>query len=415
VKRPLLVGLAILWASVAAAQPVSQRGLLDLRGVAYPQVAPNDPQRGIYEALFREEVFVRPAAWLQFAAGLDLRWDTHDQVEDEWRLDVEDRAIRRPRAALRRLSATVSAGGFTVDIGKQFIRWGRADVTYPTDRFAPRDFLNVFDAELLPVIGVRPSLQLGNEVFEAVWLPQLTPSRLPLFTQRWTAVPPELVRVPIVDNGSHIPQRSQFGARWRHTGNRLETALSYFDGLNHLPNVDVQLRGDSTVGAMPSAIELTRVYPEIRMYGADAAIPTGWLTWKLEAAYVKSPSRATEEYVLYVIEAERQVGEWVLDMGYTGDVVTREQGLFPFAPDRGIARSLIGRAAYTIDPRQTVAVEGAIRQRAEGYYARVEYSLVVDRHSRLVLSGAGIGGDADDFIGQYRRNSHVAVTLRFNF
>jgi hypothetical protein len=34
---------------------------------------------------------------------------------------------------------------------------------------------------------------------------------------------------------------------------------------------------------------------------------------------------------------------------------------------------------------------------------------------RLTLSGVGLGGDADDFLGQYRRNSHGSITLRFSF
>ncbi len=34
-----------------------------------------------------------------------------------------------------------------------FIRWGRADILNPTDRFAPRDFMNVIDPDFLPVLA----------------------------------------------------------------------------------------------------------------------------------------------------------------------------------------------------------------------------------------------------------------------
>ena len=57
-----------------------------------------------------------------------------------WRLDWDDRSLLRPRFAVRRLAATVTAKGFTLDVGKQFIRWARADVLNPIDRFAPRDY-----------------------------------------------------------------------------------------------------------------------------------------------------------------------------------------------------------------------------------------------------------------------------------
>ena len=80
------------------------------------------------------------------------------------------------------------AGRLTLDVGKQFIRWARADVLNPIDRFAPRDYLNVIDTEFLPVIGARATLQLGPETLEAVWTPQMTPSRMPLLDQRWTVL-----------------------------------------------------------------------------------------------------------------------------------------------------------------------------------------------------------------------------------
>ena len=121
--------------------------------------------------------------------------------------------------------------------------------------------------------------------------------------------------------------------------------------------------------------------------------------------------------MLYVIEAERQVGEWLLDAGYAGDVVTqRAPGTGqPFAPDRGLARALIARAVYTIDARQTLSFEGAVRQTGDGVYLRAEYSSAVGRYWRLTLSGVELDGKADDFLGQYRRNSHVLAVLRFNF
>lgn len=408
-KRLLVASALVLWCSSAGAQTVSQRGFIDGRGILYPQAAPNDPTRAIGDVLFREEVFLKPSGWIQFAAGLDLRANSHDQVEDKWRLDFTDRGILRPRAAVRRLSATITAHRFTLDVGKQFIRWGRADVLNPTDRFAPRDYLNVIDSDFLPVTGVRPSVQVGKETFEAVWVPQLTPSRLPLFNQRWAVAPTGLPALAVEDAGSSIPSRSEFGVRWKHVGDRLEAAASYFDGYNHLPNIE------ALVSSSPGAIELTRVYPSLRGYGGDIALPLPRLTIKGEGEYFTSPSSTNEEYVLYVIELERQTGEWVLDGGYAGEVVTEAHPTLSFAPDRGIAKSFLGRAAYTVDPRRTVVIEGAVRQSGDGFYVKGEFSEAFGQHWRLTLTGVGIAGQDDDFLGQYHHNSHGSVGLRFSF
>jgi hypothetical protein len=118
---------------------------------------------------------------------------------------------------------------------------------------------------------------------------------------------------------------------------------------------------------------------------------------------------------LYVLEFERQVGEWLFDVGYAGDVTTRDSTLVAFAPDRGMARSVIGRAALTIDPRRNLLFEGAVRQDANGVYAKAEYSQELAQRLRFTVAGVGIGGERSDFIGQYRDNSHVTVGLRLSF
>jgi hypothetical protein len=174
-------------------------------GIAFPQRAPNDRNRGIADVTVREEAFVRPAPWVQFGGGLELRANTYDQVEQGWRLDISDRGQRRPRLSVRRLAATLARGPFTVEVGKQFIRWGKTDIVNPTDRFAPRDFLNVTDSEFLGVTAVRGTAQLGDHTFEAVWSPRFTPSRIPLGTQRWAVVPPDLPPLPIVEGDSGLP------------------------------------------------------------------------------------------------------------------------------------------------------------------------------------------------------------------
>ncbi len=316
----------------------------------------------------------------------------------------------RPKASVYRLGATITARGFTLDLGKQFIRWGRADIIYPTDRFAPRDYINVVNSELLPVIGARGSLQLGNEIFEAIWVPQLTPSRLPLLDQRWTVVPPEAAGLTLADGGAEILGGAQFGARWRHTGSRIETALSFFDGPNHQPDLQTRLRPES-----PTTLDVVRVYPNIRMYGGDLALPTSALTLKAEVAYVTSPSETSDDYVLYVVEIERQAGEWLLDIGYAGEVVRESRVALSFAPDRGMAKSIIGRASYTFDPQRVLIFEGAARQNGDGYFGKIEYSQGMSEHWRLTLAAIGIGGEEEDFLGQYHRNSHGTVTLRYSF
>jgi hypothetical protein len=407
----VLVAVTLL-AGRASAQVVSQRGFADGLVQLYPQEAPNDATQAVGDLLLREELFAKPSPWLQLAAGLDLRANSHDQVEDEWRVDVSDRGVKRPRVSLRRATATFVYRKLTVDAGKQFIRWGKTDILNPTDRFAPRDYLNVVDTEFLPVTGVRASLQAtGRDSFEVVWLPRFTPSRVPLIDQRWAALPSNAPAVLIVDAGAVFPTGSQTGVRWSRVADRLEYSFSFFDGFNNLPNIDQSVKP----GTLRPEVDLTKRYPAIRTYGADLAMPTRWVTVKAEMAYFTSPSPETDEYVLYVIQVDRQTGEWVFVGGYAGEAVTSQRATLSFAPDRGLTKSFIGRASYTIDPNRSLAFETAIRQNLAGAYAKVEYSQAYGQHWRGTVAVVVIGGDEDDFLGQYSHNSHLSLALRYSF
>ncbi len=119
--------------------------------------------------------------------------------------------------------------------------------------------------------------------------------------------------------------------------------------------------------------------------------------------------------MLYVVELERQIGEWLLDGGYAGEVVTKPSTELLFSPERGLAKSFIARASYTVDPRRSLSIEGAVRQNGRGLYVKGEFSRAMGQHWRLTAAGIGIGGRDDDFLGQFQRNSHVSASLRFSY
>jgi hypothetical protein len=123
-----------------------------------------------------------------------------------------------------------------------------------------------------------------------------------------------------------------------------------------------------------------------------------------------------DEYALYVLQLERQAGEWFFVGGYAGEAITRH-GTRPidFAPDRGLTKTILGRAGYTINANRDIAFEAAVRQNSEGVWVKGEYSQLFGQHWRATLDLVLIGGDPTDFLGQYHRNSHAAVIVRYSF
>jgi hypothetical protein len=404
--RLLLAGLAVGLGLVA--QSFSERGFLEVLGTFYPQTAPNDSGQAVGEALLRYEPSWKPKPWLKLSGSFDARTDTHRQVERDWPVSIDDRTIQRPAFAIRRLSATLSAGGWTFELGRQFIRWGKVDILNPTDRFAPKDYLNVVNTDFLGVIAARGSYERGSNTVDLVIQPWFTPSRTPLLNQRWTVLPPAVSEIPITDLGARYPSRPQFGALWNHAGSGYEFSLSYFDGYNYLPLFNAT--------PLPDAVAVQRYYPRLRLYGLASALPTRWVTVKTEAAYYTTTHQQTDEYLLYVIQLERQRGEWVFVAGYAGEVVTNASGNpLQFSPERGFARSVLGRAAYTISPSKSLAVDGVTRQNGAGAWLRFEYSQTLGQNLRATTGFTWIRGEETDFLGQYHRNSYGYLALRYSF
>jgi hypothetical protein len=357
--------------------------------------------------MFRYEFSKLILPGVRLLGTTETRVDSHHQVERRFFVNFSDRTTQRPPFNIRRASILFGKGPLTVEVGKQLIRWGKADILNPTDRFAARDYLSVVDTEFLGVLAGRATVEHGPDTLELVIQPRFTPSRMPLFNQRWTVVPEPLRGLAIQDAGARYPGGPQYGVRWNHLGAGFETSVSFFDGYHHLP----LFAGVATNGSV--AVE--RFYPKLRTVGADAAVPLPWFTVKAEAAWFTSKTPQADEYVLHVWQLERQVGELSLVGGYAGEWVTKRRNPFGFTPDRGLSRAFLGRAGYTIDTRRSVASEWAVREDGDGAWGRFEYSQSFGQHWRAIGGFTLIRGDTADFLGQYRRNSHVFLTFRYSF
>jgi hypothetical protein len=407
------VAVSALCGALAAGQTFTQRGYVDLRATLFPQTAPGDSGRVIGDALLRWEMAVKLTPWLKVDGMLDGRTDSHRMTEREIRLDWQDRSRLRPALSLRRASVTAFRGPWTLEAGKQFVRWGKADILNPLDRFAPKDFLSVVDTDFLGVTAVRATYERGAHTVDVVAQPRFTPSRTPLLNQRWVVLDRAAaggLDFALRDGRPEIPGGMRAGARYNFLGRGFEYSLVLYEGHNHLPLVDGRL-----VPGRVLTVELRNRFPHMRMYGGAAAVPLPWFSLKGEAGYFRTRDARADDYWLYVVQAERISGEWAFVGGYAGEYVTRRRVELDFAPDRGLSRAFLGRASYTIDTNRTVSAEAAVRQNAAGAWLKGEYAQTLSRHWQARASFTLIRGRTDDFLGQYRRNSHAILTLRYSF
>jgi hypothetical protein len=68
-----------------------------------------------------------------------------------------------------------------------------------------------------------------------------------------------------------------------------------------------------------------------------------------------------------------------------------------------------------VDVNRSLAFEAVVRQNGDGAYLKAEYSQAVGQHWRATAGFALLRGDAADFLGRYRRNSHAILALRYSF
>ena len=400
--------LILVLASRAEAQVFSHRGFAEGLVDAYPREAPRDSTQIVGDSLFRWEPSLKAGSW-RFDAALDARMDTHGLTRRTAEVSYWDRTIQRSALAVARLSASWAHGPVTVDLGKQFVRWGKTDILVPTDRFAPRDYLNVIEPQLLAITAARVTVATASHSLDVVVAPRLTPSRAPLLDQRWAFTPASAGTLPLVDNGAVYPDGMQAGVRWNHLGRGFEHSLSFYRGFNHLPFFEGSLAGGG------AQIDVQRRYAQLTTVGGDMAWPLPAFTVKAEAAWLDSNTPEGGRYLLYVVQAERQSGEWLFIGGYAGRYDKEPPTPFMFAPDRGLTRAFIGRASVTLDANRSLVFEGVVRQNGDGFYGRVEYSHGLGGHWRMTLSGHGFGGAVDDFLGRFEPNAFARAAVRYSF
>ena len=113
-------------------------------------------------------------------------------------------------------------------------------------------------------------LQLASDTVEVAVLPRMTPSRMPLLTQRWASIPPDAGNIRLVEGGTRFPEGTQTGVRWSHTVRvPLEFAVSYFDGFNTLLRSNIEVH--CAVRSGRDRLD-PRVYPrDRRVWGGSSA------------------------------------------------------------------------------------------------------------------------------------------------
>ena len=402
-----VVGLS--WAGIAQTSPWSYRGFLENRTFYYPRATETDSAHWVNETLLRFEGSVRLRDGFSVAAGVDAQTDSNNQVDRAWHFSWEDRSLRRPPLALRTFQLRYAHGPFRIEAGKQVLHWGVMDFSSPTDKLAPREYLNPSSADFLAAFAVRAVADTGPHSLEVVYLPRFTPSRIPLERRRWLILPDEFASYEYHSTGVSYPGGPQFGARYHRIASPYEYSFCFFEGFKNLPTL---LYDKDEVHKQ---LTYQMLYPKMRMVGADFTWPWRNLLWKTESTYVIAASPYLSSTWTYALQAEKVRDKWQLVLGFSGDLRTTERRFTTWDLDRAARQSVSGHVAWNPSPKHTLTGEWFLHPNAKAFVTRILYSRNFRAGFRASAGWIWIGGSDSDPLARYRVDSYLTLQFRYSF
>ena len=410
-----VVGLMTWTAGAAAEEARGPGGILDGLGLG-------GSLRGAYWTSSRRldgrEHLPVAALWLRGG------WEPHPVISlivDGWVGNDDLFHARDTGGTLREAYVDLRPGPVDLRIGKQIIRWGRADRINPTDTLTPRDFTLLVpeDADQrVGTTGMSATTHIAGVSITGVVLPTFTPHVIPIRRPPPTSTLRERTPDDPVAQGA---------VKIEQTGGRVDWSLSYYDGYDLFPDLEI-------AGVRASGVDLVLTHQRVRVVGADAAAAVGPYTVRAEAAYTFTDREDVKHpFFLLVLGADRTLpGGVYLNVQYVlrvvsdwerpGDIVDPvrravaiEQALINDQLDPVKHAIAVRTARSGLDETLRVDVSSIISPTRGDYAVRPKLTYALTDHLKLTVGADFIGGPSRSFFGRLRDTSTAYVEARWDF
>ncbi len=344
---------------------------------------------------------------------------------DGWVMNDHLFRERATSALFREGYVDLRFGSLDMRVGQQIIAWGRADRLNPTDNLTPRNFTLLVPEDSdqrTGTTGIKAAYHRAGFSLTGVWLPTFQPHVIPIETPRdpFILLPRRLPHEPV----------SQYAVRLEQTGSKVDWSLSFFDGFDLYPDLQV-------VGMTLTTVSVAQTYHRVQIIGADAATVWGPYGLRAEAAYTftehSSGNQVKSPFFYLVVGADRTfLGNLNINLQFVLRVISDYQNPndVPSPAHRAVAiqqatlNSQLDRVQESITLRvskkwlgETLETEvGSIVGLARLDYAvrpKVKYA-ITDR-LRLTVGGDIFRGPSPSFFGRLRNTSTAYVELRWDY
>jgi hypothetical protein len=312
-------------------------------------------------------------------------------------------------------------GPLDLRIGKQIIAWGRADGLNPTDTLTPRDFTLLVPEDTdqrSGTTGIKATYGVGGTSVTGVVLPTFVPDVIPI--ER----PPSSLTLR-----ERIPADPvlQAALKIERTGGRVDWSLSYFDGFDLLPDLQITGRPD-----------LVLAHHRIRVVGGDAAAPLGPYTLRGEAAYTftehsRRGDQIKSPFFFLVLGGDRTwPGGVYVSLQYVVRVVSDFQRPTDIADpvrrsvaiEQALINDQLDQVKHSVAVRvsrrwlnETLVAEiSSIVSLTRGDYAlRPKLTYALTDRVKLTAGADLLGGKTPSVFGRLRHASTAYVEVRWDF
>lgn len=373
----------------------------------------DQPEDRYAEIRFRPTLSYAPMEPLLLYMEGDFRGDSGGFAKDS--IDgVVERTGRRWMADVRETYLDYRHEWLSVRIGKQIFDWSVTDTVSPSDNINPRDWTDILQSER---VGVPAAcLRIGYNTYgELVYVPWLTPSKLPVIGGRWERdLPPGLI------NGEQeIPGRDhgQVSVRAGATLEGFDFGAVYHRGYGYSPSFKLSPASDTS-------FELVPVYRLEEVYSSSAAGALGAFNARCELGYFKQ--RDEDDFLQYVLGIDREwsgivrpVDSLYVLVQYANETVIQHDNPvgFPTIDFRRIlANAVMEKLTYSFDSQRTwtIKLEGAYNLGdGDSFF---EPAIIWRKRSFELEAGVNIlSGGESTFFGGYGSNDRLYSKMTFKF
>lgn len=276
-------------AQLSGAAILQRRAIATAQPGHNPEVTPNSWQQNLsndYSLTLQQRYYPQRGeqgqakAHSSVAISAEWVWQSDNrahQIAIEPFLRLDQRDSKRNLADLRQAYWQYAGTGYDIKAGVDIVFWGVTESQHLVDVINQTDLVASVDGETK--LG-QPMLNwnlYGNAGTFSLYL-------LPYFRERTLPGPDGRLRPPLIvdsDNpfyeSAQAEQNLDFALRWSRQFGALDLGLSYFEGNNRDPQLQ-----------LTSAGNLQPMYLQMQQLGLDSQWLSGSWAWKLESIYRKT-------------------------------------------------------------------------------------------------------------------------------